>query len=278
MKSKKIAAFVMTGVLSSVMVLNSTAYANDGDAQMDYEEYVQNSEEGKMTPESIEKFNDFIGSLDAETAGLILQDEELVYSMQLDTCWAEDNNTDISPLASKVVLPLSEYPDDGKTYYSVSKTGECTCHKKCTYELPKGYQTTTKCYIPSEGTSGKCVRWAATGSIQCKGFADYVYYKYTGKNCGVINTSYKVSEADWSVDKCKEKFVGLSRGSHLRGYVYGNDGVTEIPHSIIILSTDLKGINYYQANVGGKCLVSTDYKTWDEFADWFFKTTGAWVA
>ena len=173
--------------------------------------------------------------------------------------------------------PLSEYPDDGKTYYSVSKTGECTCHKKCTYELPKGYQT-TKCYIPSEGTSGKCVRWAATGSIQCKGFADYVYYKYTGKNCGVINTSYKVSEADWSVDKCKEKFVGLSRGSHLRGYVYGNDGVTEIPHSIIILSTDLKGINYYQANVGGKCLVSTDYKTWDEFADWFFKTTGAWVA
>ena len=76
-----------------------------------------------------------------------------------------------------------------------------------------------------------------------KGFADYVYYKYTGKNCGVINTSYKVSEADWSVDKCKEKFVGLSRGSHLRGYVYGNDGVTEIPHSIIILSTDLKGIN-----------------------------------
>ncbi len=49
MKSKKIAAFVMTGVLSSVMALNSTAYANDGDAQMDYEEYVQNSEEGKMT-------------------------------------------------------------------------------------------------------------------------------------------------------------------------------------------------------------------------------------
>ena len=131
-----------------------------------------------------------------------------------------------------------------------------------------------------------------------------MYYKYTGKNCGVINTSYKVSESDWSVDKCKEKFVGLSRGSHLRqhrtklvrrlrrqvfrqivqarrrradarqgelvqydgkyankmcakrearalcgvalrGYVYGNDGVTEIPHSIIILSTDLKGINYY---------------------------------
>ncbi len=77
---------------------------------------------------------------------------------------------------------------------------------------------------------------------------------------------------------CAKREARALCGVALRGYVYGNDGVTEIPHSIIILSTDLKGINYYQANVGGKCLVSTGYKTWDEFADWFFKTTGAWVA
>lgn len=177
------------------MALNSTVYANDVEVQMDCGEYVpKNCEEVKITSESIDKFNNFIDSLDAEEAELILRDEEPAYSMQLDTCRSEENNNDISPLASRVTLPLSEYPDGGKTYYSASKTGGCACHSKCTYSISAGYST-TRCYIPSERKSGNCVRWAATGSIQCKGFADYVY-KYIGKNCGTINTSYMVTESN----------------------------------------------------------------------------------
>lgn len=61
----------------------------------------------KSSPESVQKFNEYISSLPEEEAALILADEELVFNMKLDSYW-ETNNVSTNSVRA-VSLPLSDY-------------------------------------------------------------------------------------------------------------------------------------------------------------------------
>lgn len=59
----------------------------------------------KSSPESVQKFNEYIASLSKEEAALILSDEELVFNMKLDSYW---NTETVSTNSVRAVsLPLS---------------------------------------------------------------------------------------------------------------------------------------------------------------------------
>ncbi len=114
------------------------------------------------------------------------------------------------------------------------------------------------------------------------GFADYVFEQYNGVYRSCLNA---VNEPLASVTSTSIKNYAnnyLKRGSHFRfklnqTYTDGNGNTQYVPHSIVITDVTSDGISYYQANYGGRCLVSTGYKTWDQLASWIHSITNAWT-
>ena len=228
----------------------------------------------KSSPESIQKFNEYIASLSEEEASLILADEELVFNMKLDSYW-ETNNVSTNSVRA-VSLPLSNYTA-GKFYSSTGKA--CTCHSySCTYSIPSG-ASSTKCYITSKSKSGDCIRYAATGSIQCKAFADYVYHEYTGHDIG---SSYTISTTGYSsisndtagANLMKAFFEDLDDGSNVRVSVRNKT----YNHSIIVCKASSTGIYLYDANRVGTCKVGYQYKSWSQLASMYDGIVKAWAA
>ena len=228
----------------------------------------------KSSPDSVRKFNEHIASLPEDEAALILADEELVFNMKLDSYW-ETNNVSTNSVRA-VSLPLSNYT--AGTYYS--STGKaCTCHSYiCTYSVPSG-ASTTNCYITSKSKSGDCIRYAATGSIQCKGFADYVYYEYTGHNIG---SSYTISTTGYSsisnntagANLMKAFFEDLANGTNVRVSVRN----ATYNHSIIVCNASSTGIYLYDANRVGTCKVGYQFKSWTQLASMYDGIVNAWAA
>lgn len=228
----------------------------------------------KSSAESIQKFNEYIASLSEEEAALILADEELVFNMKLDSYW---NTSEVSTNSVRSVsLPLSSYPS-GSYYSSTGKA--CTCHSySCTYSVPSG-NSTSKCYITSKSKSGDCIRYVATGSIQCKGFADYVYHEYTGHDVG---DSYTVSTSGYSsisndttgANLMKSFFTSLTVGSNVRLSVRG----ASYNHSVIVCSTSSTGVYIYDANRTGNCKIGYTFKTWSQLASSYSGIVKAWAA
>lgn len=83
----------------------------------------------------------------------------------------------------------------------------------------------------------------------------------------------RVDTSRWDGDKsfsgveltattAKKYLQGLSTGAYIRLYMGGKDY-----HSVAVLSTSDNGIEVYQANLGGKCLVTIKTYTWSEFAN-----------
>lgn len=261
--------------MCSVLVLPASATNDDCKSEVQHLLDDDNERLGCETPESIQKFNDYMASLPPEIAEIILSDEELIVSMKLDTYW-ETNDTEVSSYGS-VSLPLSDWPADGKTYFSVDKTTACSCHNSddndCEYLSPPSGLSQLRCY--SGNLSGHCRKYKATKSIQCKGFADYVFHSYTGTDCGSTNSEPEklVASGNFTSAVAKTNFYGIPVGSHIRGKLSSGT-----PHSIIVLGTTSTGITYYQANIGGSCKISTATKTWAQFASWFDSITGVWTA
>ncbi len=289
LKSQKlICSFILLGSFACQLGISSSAYINETVA----ETYIINQEfeameEGHITNESIRKFNSYIASLDKETAKLILDDEELVASMKLDTYWMDSyDSVEIQSIQS-VTLPLESWPVG--SYFTYDRKA-CTCHNtcstscnlskciinkhSCTYDIPSGFSA-LRCYNAHTNLSGNCRRYKTTGAIQCKGFADYVFKKYTGNECNDY-TSIKKGLTSVTEASIKKYFTDnkITVGSHLRGKL--KSGGTN--HSIIITSISSVGISYYQTNVGGCCLVSTGSKKWNELADWFSSISNTWKA
>lgn len=264
MKTKKIASLI-TSVILVLSLFGTIAYAANPYNTV-----------WKSSDESVEKFNAYIASLPEETAELILADEELVFTMKLDSYWEEPTETK-QTRAVTASIPLSSYPHG--SFYTYNGAA-CTCHANCTYSLPREWTgATNRCYNTSTGASGNCKRYEATGSIQCKAFADYVYKQYTGSD---ISSSTQVSVTGYSsiantaagADKMEDFFSALPVGSNVRVSVRN----ASYNHSVIISAKSSTGVTIYDANRIGKCKVGNQTKTWEELASMYDGIVNAWEA
>ena len=265
-------AFAVTAAAADAPNTVEDGYCNEIHEEhiSDYELELINS--GMITDESVAEFNSYIASLDEESAAIILNDSDLVLTMKMVTYWhPDDDNGGIATYANRT-LPLAEYP--AGSYFSYNGQA-CTCHTYCTYAIPSGYSS-TRCYDTQNGVSGNCIRYAPNGSIQCIGFADYVFNQYNGVNRSNSNAVNKTLTSITSASLKNYFISNLKVGSHFRFYVKNSYG-TMYPHSIIITGISDSGISYYQANYGGRCLVSTGVKTWDELSNWVYSVINSWT-
>lgn len=290
MKKRNYRVAKTTGLIASVGIIESavllscvsvSAYSESPDMATksfcDFENEFTNGliDEELITNESIAKFNEYLLTVDQETAALILGDEQLVQSMQMTTYWDESNiEPDAAFSVTATTLPLPSWPSGS---YFTFDGKECSCHKYCTYSKPDEVEASkysrTRCFDTKEGKPGNCRRYVNTGAIQCKGFADYVFKQYNGVDCSNSNA---VNESLATVDKENIKAYitsYLSVGAHLRGRLSN----TTIDHSIIITQITDSGISYYHANYGKDCLVSTGTKNWEQLAEMFDWISIAWT-
>lgn len=265
MNTKKFFLSFISALLIITTVLTPVAYASNPFNNV-----------WKSSAESIQKFNEYIASLSDEEAALILADEELVFNMKLDSYW---NTPEISTNSVRSVsLPLSGSP--AGSYYSYNGSA-CDCHSHCTYSVPSSAYSAYRCYYSYSGVtkSGNCVRYKPTGSIQCKGFADYVYHEYTGHDVG---DSYTVSTSGYSsisndttgANLMKSFFTSLTVGSNVRLSVRG----ASYNHSVIVCSTSSTGVYIYDANRTGNCKIGYTFKTWSQLASSYSGIVKAWAA
>ncbi len=144
-----------------------------------------------------------------------------------------------------VSLPLAQYPDG--SYYSL--TGKaCTCH---------GGSLGNPCYWDN---SCDCINFE--NSIQCAGFAKYVYYLVNGTHTYSNSKTYK--NLNLTATTAKNTLQSLPVGTYLR--VQTSNGYD---HSIAIAGTSSTGITIYHANYGGPCKVRYQTVTWASFANSF---------
>ena len=71
-------------------------------------------------------------------------------------------------------------------------------------------------------------------------------------------------DADITAESAKAALKALPEGSYIG--VQAKDGA---PHAMTLISATDDNITVYQANYGGKCLVTAPTYTWEEFAGKF---------
>lgn len=280
--STVIAAILTCSTFAATAAADGSNTVEDGYCNEIHEEHIDDYElelinSGRITNESIAEFNAYIASLDDESAAIILDDSELVLTMKMTTYWhPNDDNEGIATYAYGT-LPLREFP--AGSYFTYDGDA-CTCHgpynTNCTYTIPTGFSR-DRCYNLTTRASGNCIRYDPNGSIQCMGFADYVFKQYNGVNRSSSNvvTPRLTSITSTSV---KNYFKSnLKVGSHFRFNIKNSAGENAGPHSIIITGITDNGITYYQANYGGKCLVSTGEKTWAQLSNWIYDVINSWT-
>lgn len=261
---KKILLSAISALLIATTVFGSATFAS--------EEIPEGS-----SLESIRKFNEYIASLPEENAQLILEDQEMVANMKLDSYWAEPDENAVSTQGLVRVFPLDQYP--AGSYFTVNGKA-CTCHtfssNPCIY---KASNSTTNCTHETKGTDGNCKAYEGTASIQCKAFADYIYYFGTMHDIGnaysVSTTGYtSISNNASGAAKMKAFFENLPSGTDVR-LVNRSGG----RHSIITAGTDSAntGIYVYDANWTGICQIGYKFRTWEFLASKFSGIQGAWT-
>ena len=260
--NKRIFLSAVAALLVVTTFLGSATYASN------------NIPEGSSV-ESIQKFNDYIASLPTDYAQIILDDEELVYSMKLDSYWEEPQENSPSSLRFRPVFPLDEYPAGS---YFTYNGNVCTCHSSyanhCSYN--RNYST-VRCCNTVNHSLGNCKVYTNTGSIQCKGFADYVYHHTTGHDIGssyVINTDdySSIGDDETGAALMKTFLKGLKDGSNVRVSVRGKS----YNHSFIVSDIRENGIYLYDANRTDLCKVDYKFKTWEQLAGMYDGVVCAW--
>lgn len=138
-------------------------------------------------------------------------------------------------------LPLSEYPVG--SYFSNSGRA-CTHHGSgCDYY-------------------GSCGCKSYANSIQCMGFARYVYTKYAHMGSWSANASHESgSRSLGSGSQAKAFLQSLTVGSYIRLASSNNNG-----HSVILMGTSSTGVTVYEANYDMQCGVGTRTLSYATFA------------
>lgn len=148
-------------------------------------------------------------------------------------------------------LPLASYPSG--SYFSNSGNA-CTHHK-------------SGCNI-----NGSCGCKSYNNSIQCMGFANYVFKQYNGVDCVSSNANGKLTNI--TAASLKTYFNKLTVGSHFR-YM----GTNGIPHSFIVKSKTTTGITVYEANYdSNNCVVGQRTITYENLAKQVKSVTNSWTA
>lgn len=160
---------------------------------------------------------------------------------------AVNPNSIVLPDPSDGGFILPEYP--AGSYYSTTGK-ECTCHKA------------------DFSCSSNCVCKYYCGAKQCMGFAFEVYDKKHSNECYTsAKTTWKTSsDRSISVDEAKSLFMNAPKGTYARVILRGG-----VEHSIAICNTTASNISIYHANYDGKCKVSYDILSWEEFNQRFPK-------
>lgn len=261
--SKKIFLSALSALMIATSIFGFATYAS--------EEIPEGS-----SLESIRKFNEYIASLPEENAQLILEDQEMVANMKLDSYWEEPDENALD-VRLQLVFPIDDYPA-GKYFTQNGKA--CTCHdlydNDCEYNAN---HSRIRCYNTVSKNLGNCKTYVPTKSIQCKAFADYIYKYVTlheiGNAYSVSTTGYTTisKEADGAA-KMKAFFEDLPSGTNVR-LVNRSGG----RHSIITAGTDSAntGIYVYDANWTGICQVGYEFRTWEFLAKKFSGIQGAWT-
>ena len=109
---KKILLSSISALLIATTIFGSATYAS--------EEIPEGS-----SLESIRKFNEYVASLPEECAQSLLEDEELVINMKLDSYWIEPDENAASAQGLVRIFPVSQYP--AGSYFTVNGKA-CTCH------------------------------------------------------------------------------------------------------------------------------------------------------
>ncbi len=158
---------------------------------------------------------------------------------------------EIRSSAPKASLPLPSYPSG--SYFS--KNGKaCTHHK-------------SGCNI-----NGSCGCKSYNNSIQCMGFANYVFKQYNGVDCVSSNSNGKLTNI--TAASLKTYFNKLTVGSHFR-YM----GTNGIPHSFIITGKTSTGVKVYEANYSANnCIVGQRTITYESLAKQVASVTNSWTA
>lgn len=142
---------------------------------------------------------------------------------------------------TKTVLPLAEYP--AGSYFT--KDGKaCTAHDGCDWAVD----------------DCNCMNFDR--SIWSMGFAKYVYCSVFGRHVSEETKTEK--NIDLTAATAKAELSELPAGAYISVLMY--DGV---PHHMSMMNADDNCITVYQANYGGRCLVSTMTLTWEQFAALF---------
>lgn len=155
----------------------------------------------------------------------------------LSTCYSKSSNG----------FPLAAYPADAYVYGKEARSYFTKNGKACAYH---------------KGSSGSNCKYYDGGS-QCYGFANYIYYVTTGKNCSESKQTL-LNLKGQNASSLKGHLQGLPIGTHLRVRT-GNGG----QHSMAIMGTTPQGITVYHANYDNCCGVYYDTFTWEEYAERF---------
>lgn len=154
----------------------------------------------------------------------------------------------------------------------------CTCHASCTYAIPDGGNY-SRCYSSAIGGPGNCKRY--NGAIQCKGFADYVYKQYTGKDTtydNQLDESYL--RFDMPNDTSSRQYMSLFMqslgiGGNVRVSVRGQN----YNHSFILKAVGINGVILYDCNGGSsRCQVRVIQQDWTQLVEKYDGLIAAWKA
>lgn len=157
----------------------------------------------------------------------------------------------MQPRYPGATLPLAEYSVG--SYFS--KNGKaCTHHSQGICDI-----------------YGGCPCKSYKNSIQCMGFANYVFRQFTGQDC--VNSNSVGGLQNISATSLKNYISQLKAGSHVR-YM----GTNGIPHSFIIKAKRSNEIEVYEANYAkNNCIVGTRTITYSQLASQVRSVTNAWT-
>lgn len=180
-------------------------------------------------------------------------DDETVGVGNLPTNGVGGDYTDNTFIAKRLDVVFSEFPVG--TFFSY--TGKpCTCHNKCSYW---GGCDCISIYSDPEKNGKEIYLY----SIQCMGFAHYVFYKLFGY-IDSINYDTTVYHSLGSLPA--GKVTAASARSLLSSAKTGADIRVRDKHSMILLTQDQDGLMVLQANWAVPCMVNISYWTWEQFA------------
>lgn len=161
---------------------------------------------------------------------------------QLDECYYEENERSVL----QETFPLSNYPIGS---YFTKNGNACTDH------------ALQQCL---KNPNCNCIRYG--NGVQCWAFARYAYDRYAHCSSWVELNSHK-DENTVSInteDNAEAYLKGLKKGTYLR---------LDNEHSIVVVSTSDTHITFYEANVGGQCLVGMRSLTYSTISNRYSSVT-----